>query len=258
MRNKNKFIAILGLSILTTIFGASTLFAEGTNTTTPKKPEVRKEIKSSVQIKVKEQKPKIEQIINDVKVKREEFNKKLLENKELVKTRIQEQKAEVKSKLANIKDEKKKASVEKIIVKIQQLNADTVEKLSKKLNQIEGVLVKIESRVSKAEANKVDVTEVKKEIEKAKTTISETREALVKQAQKTYIIDQTATEENLKAEIKNIRDTFNKDTKSMYEAVKKAHESVRNVATSLAKVPKIDEQPKQEETTNQEKIIINQ
>ena len=36
------------------------------------------------------------------------------------------------------------------------------------------------------------------EIEKAKTTISETREALVKQAQKTYIIDQTATEENNK------------------------------------------------------------
>jgi hypothetical protein len=44
----------------------------------------------------------------------------------------------------------------------------------------------------------------------------------------------------------------------MYDAIKKAHESVRNVATTLAKVPRVDDQPKQAEPQEQEKIIINQ
>ena len=180
------------------------------------------------------------QRIQSIKDKRAEFKTEIEAIKEQTALKINEVKTNFKESLKNIKDENKKISAEKIVDIIQGLNTKRTDNLSAKIDKIENVLVSIESRIAKANSNGLDTSLVKIEVEKAKVAIAQARDAVSVQSKKVYSVNVTS-EATLKSEMKNLRDTFSKDMKALNAVVKSAHEAVKNTATTLAKIPKIDE-----------------
>ncbi|HLP86276.1 MAG TPA: hypothetical protein VK153_00135 [Candidatus Paceibacterota bacterium] len=211
--------------------------------------EKRDEVKNEIKNLSAENKAKLEAMITSVKEQREEFKANLEVKKEEAKTKMAEMKEKLKTDLNVIKDEKKKTSAEKIVTSLQALNVKLTTNLSAKVDQIENVLVSIQSRITKGEEKGLDVTSVKAEVEKAKIAIENARKAISTQTSKTYEVKVTS-ESTLKTEMQALRDLFNKDIKIVRDQVKLAHTAVKNVATSLAKIPKINDEVETEVEVN--------
>lgn len=208
-----------------------------------KRDEFKKEIedeKNELKTIKENRKAEFEAKIEQIKERREEFKTELENKREEIKTRLSEMKSNFKEDLKKIKDENKKISAEKIVDIIQSLNTKLTNNLADKVDQIENVLVGIESRIDKAESRGLDVSSVKTEVEKAKTAIASARDAISAQSSKVYEVNIT-DEATLRAEMKGLRDIFTTDIKTVREKVKLAHTAVRDTATTLAKIPKIDE-----------------
>ena len=197
-------------------------------------------VKDEIKNLKEENKIRLEAMLKSVKSNREAFKVEFETKKEEAKVKMEEMKTRFKEGLKVIKDEDKKISAEKIVEIIAELNARLTVDLSVKVDKIENVLVGIESRINKAESKGIDVTTVKAEVVKAKTAISTARTAISTQTSKVYTVNITS-ESTLKAEMKKIRDAFSSDVKVVRETVKQAHEAVRITATTLAQIPKIDE-----------------
>lgn len=247
MRKNIKYSVSSILIILSLMLGYVVYAEETTNTNTGeneiKSNEFKNEVKGirdEVKVNLEENKTQLEQMLQLVRTKREEFKTEFEAGKEQAKLKIAEMKTNFKESLKNIKNENKKISAEKIVDTIQGLNTKTTDNLSNKIDQIENVLVSIKSRISKAESNGLDVSSVKIEVGKAEVAIVLARESISTQAGKVYTVNIT-NEAGLKAEMKKLRDTFSKDIKAVYVIVKSAHKAVSNTATTLAKIPKIDE-----------------
>ncbi|MFA5773315.1 MAG: hypothetical protein WC908_01415 [Candidatus Paceibacterota bacterium] len=208
-----------------------------------KREEVKNQIekiKTELELKREEYKNQMEAVLESVKTKREEFKNGIELNKEEAKIKIEAMKASFKESLNKIKDENKKISAEKIVETIQALNTKFTDQFSSKIDQIENVLVSIESRITKAESMGLDLSTVKTEVEKAKLAITDARSAVSAQSKKVYSVNVTS-DSALKAEMKTLRDTFSKDIKALREVVKLAHIAVKTTATTLAQIPRIDE-----------------
>ncbi|ETB63707.1 TPA: hypothetical protein DIC38_03070 [Candidatus Nomurabacteria bacterium] len=201
-------------------------------------------------------------IINNIKEKREAVIKEITQKREEFKTRFEASKEEWEAKreeiknrfeegLAKIKDEKKKEALIKIDNKLDELNVKIVEKLGERVNQIETVLVGVESRTTKAKEKGLDVKTVEDAISLAKTKITTTRESLLKQSEKIYEI-KVGEESTLKTTTQAVRDTFRADIKSLYEEIKATHDAVRKAAVALAQIPKIDEIEIEDETETED------
>lgn len=199
---------------------------------------------------------RIEAMVQSIKTQREEFKKEFEIKKEETKVKVEEMKKNLKEDLVKIKDEKKKLSTEKILEIIQDLNIKFTNKLSENVDQIENVLVSIESRISKAETKGLDVTPAKQEAEKAKLAIQSAREAITLQTTKVYGANIT-DEETLRAEMKKLRDLFKADIKIAHEKVKLAHTAVKNTAVALAKIDKIDDDSNDSENEDESKVEDN-
>ena len=209
--------------------------------------EKKDEVKDEFENQKEEQKNKRKEMVQNIKNQREEFKKEVEVKREEVKIKVEEMRSKFKEDLTKIKDEKKKISSEKILETIQNLNERLTKNLSEKVDEIENVLIGIESRISKAEEKGLDTTKTKEEVEKAKIAIKTARDAVTLQSEKVYEVNIT-TEENLKTEMKKLRDLFRMDMKTVYEKVKLAHVAVKNAAVSLAKIPKIDDDETNNET----------
>jgi len=174
------------------------------------------------------------------KKKEKNFKKEIEATREEVKLKIEDMKASFKENISKIKDENKKISSEKIITIIQALNTKFTGQLSVKIDQIENVLVGIESRISKADTNGIDTSLAKAEVLKAKEAITIARDAINTQTSKIYTIG-AVDESTLRSEMKKLRDSFGADIKTLNTKIKAAHTAVKNTATTLAKVPKVDD-----------------
>jgi hypothetical protein len=198
----------------------------------------------------------MEALIESTKLKREEMKKEFELKKEEIKNKIEGVKLTFKDDIKKIKDENKQISAEKIFTTIQELNTKITTSLSFKLDQIENSLIGVESRITKAENAGINVTLTKGQVEKAKLAITTAREAVSVQSSKVYevnITDETA----LKAEMKKLRDTFKTDISALNVKIKGAHVAVRTVATSLAKIPKIDDENTTKVESNSTTINTN-
>jgi hypothetical protein len=198
-------------------------------------------IKTDLKAKKDEIKTQLNQVVGSIKAKRDEFKAQFELDKEAAKAKIAETKATFKENIAKIKDENKKVASEKIVNTILDLNGTITNNLSNKIDQIENVLVSIESRTAKAESGGLDVTSVKTKIDAAKMTITSAREAISTQSKKTYVIGTINDEVTLKTAMKTLRDSFTKDIKTLREVVKSAHIAVSDAAATLAKIPKIND-----------------
>lgn len=208
--------------------------------TLQERKDLTQEQKDNIKSQVKELSDKQKEIIETIKIKREEFKNQMELNKETLKAKIEEARATLKTNLLKIKDERKQGIVENIADRITELNATLTERLSSRVDQIEGVLAGIKSRTDKAEKAGLDVTAVKESITKVEDAISKARASILSQSEKSYTINIT-TETALKTDVTKTRDSFKADIKATEDMVKKAHEQIVLTAKALAQIPKVDE-----------------
>jgi DNA repair exonuclease SbcCD ATPase subunit len=206
--------------------------------------EAKEALKSRLDAAREELKNKTEEARTQFEVKREQFKQEFEMKREEVRKMMEAEKAALKDRLAKIKDEKKRQAVERIANQIAELNTRRLDHFSAVLEKLEKALERIVSRIEKAAARGLDVSSPKAEVEKAKTAIVAARAAINAQAGKVYtVLTPTSTESGLKREVGNVRQLLHADLKKVEEAVRAARDAVRKVATTLAQVRGIDEEP---------------
>ncbi|MBI2409556.1 hypothetical protein HYV30_00755 [Candidatus Kaiserbacteria bacterium] len=182
--------------------------------------------------KREEAQTKIQQVRSDAKARLETARTE-------VKTKIEAERTELKAKLEKIRDERKKQAVEKIDNQITALS----ERMSKHyvvlLDKLDGVLERIEARMTKAEANGRDVAPVKEAIAAAKTAIASARSAATVQTGKTYALA-ISTEANLRPDVGRARDALRTDLEALKKAVFAARDAVHSAATKLGQIQGVD------------------
>lgn len=185
-----------------------------------------------------------------VEEKREAVKVRVEAKKVELETKQEERKAELKARLQAVKDEKKKAAVERLDKKIGEINAKLTNHWLNVLTRFEDLLGKVSSRADKAEAAGRDVSNVRVLVEKAHSAIGEAREALTAQLSKTYPFEIT-DEAALGAAVSAARTALNNDLKAVRESVQAAHKAVVEVIKALKGVPDVDK-VEQEEAPEQE------
>lgn len=212
--------------------------------------EKRTDVNTEIQKKRDELKLQIDAKRAELKAmeeqKREEFKKMVEQKREAAKQQIEIKRAEMKDRLKKIKSELKKDTVERIYDKLNEINKDRTEHFSNVMAKLDKAVERITSRTDKAGDRGLDVTTVRTEIESAKTAIAAARTAIQTQAGKTYTIT-VGTEETLKANAQAARKLLQDDLEKVRLIVKSAYEAVHKAATTLAQIPKVDEEESENE-----------
>jgi hypothetical protein len=156
-------------------------------------------------------------------------------------SRIEAKRTELQAKLQGIRDERKKAAVERIQASANKLNERMTDHFTNVLDQIDEMLHRVESRASKAEANSLDISAVTVEIANAQGAITDTREAVEAQAGKVYAVLITGSETTLRSDAGATRQALHADLTAVRDMVKAARDATRKAAVALAQIPRVDE-----------------
>jgi len=136
------------------------------------------------------------------------------------KAAIQAKRAEFTAKLQTIKDQNKKAIVERIDTRLTQINTNQTEKYTQVIGQLQTFLDKM-SITASGTAKMTEITTAQNAIDTAKAAVSA-------QAEKAYtmaITDDTA----LKLNAGTIVDQFRQDINSVYGLVLNAKQTIHNL-----------------------------
>jgi len=173
--------------------------------------------------------------------KKEEFKIRVEEAREKAKQEIEKKREELKTRLEKIKNENKKRIVERVAQQVDELNERMVKHFSEVLDKLEKTLVNIKSRIDKAKARGLDTASAEALIGSAEDAIAGARAAIEAQSAKTYTPEISGEEMKLKVEVGQARQVLHNDISSVREKVRVAYEAVRNIATALVQIPKVDE-----------------
>lgn len=171
----------------------------------------------------------------DVARRREEFKTLMDEQREKTKQRIVEKQKTLRERLQTIKEEKKRKIVEVIDARIDALNEQKTAHYASALDQMEAVLVRIEERINRAEAQGKDGAAARSAVVAAKNAIAAARSAVVTQAGKTYTIAVT-TDEKLKNDVTRAREALKIDLGATFSSVKDARDLVHKAAIAFARM----------------------
>lgn len=260
------FITLLGLMIIPSFISAQEIRQNASTTKQRPSAELKvlreqnkaeiKKIREDFSSKIKSNrasttefvKEKRQDLIKGIQEKRELFKEELIVKKELRASTTASMKLKFKEDLAKIKDENKKVRVENVSENLNELNTKIITKSTERVNKIEEILIAIESRVDKADANDVNIANVRTFILAAESAILEARNAITNQTSKDYIVS-IESEITVKTSIKNTRDLLKKDIDIVNAKIKNAHEAVRKTAIVLRSIPKINENVSTSTTT---------
>ncbi len=184
-----------------------------------------------------------EEAKNNLEQERERIKNDTAANREEMKTRLENHRVELKEKLTAIKDEKKKEAIVRVQDNLTALNLRMTKHYLSVLNKLGGVLERIISRTNKAGERGLDVASVRTAITAAQSSMTAARSAVGAQTEKTYLVE-ISEENKLKADVGSARQRLNADIKAVHRAVKAAHDAVRKAATTLARISRVDEAPK--------------
>lgn len=201
------------------------------------KSEVR-DLRNSSQEEIRARKEESKVISEE---RKEEFKTRLEEARKTAKDKLEKRKEELKERLNQVRDEQKARKVEKVAEQLNALNERMINHFSEVLVRFEKVLVNIKSRTDKAESKGWDVSAVRTMLTSAEQAIASARAAIEAQAAKTYTPEITGEENRLKVEVGQARQALHKDIVAVREKVRAAKEAVRRVATTLAQIPRIDD-----------------
>lgn len=178
--------------------------------------------------------------IERLQEKMQEFRDNVAERREALRETIAREREALRERLNIIRDERKKAAVERIDESIRRLNEVQTEHFSNVIEQMAEVLERIRSRTDKAEANGLDVSAVRIMITSAEAAIDAARAAIVAQAGKTYEITFDG-EDTLKADVGAVRRRLVGDLGDIRMRLVIARDAVRQAVVSLAQIPRVDE-----------------
>jgi len=100
---------------------------------------------------------------------------------------LEKAREQFRAQLQNIQDERKRQIISRIEQNLNNLNKKIVDQLSLRLERLESLLAKINSRAKKMEDEGLVVTEALAKIETAQANIGDIREILSQQAEKVYV-----------------------------------------------------------------------
>ena len=156
-------------------------------------------------------------------------------------SQIEAKRAELQARMTTIRDERKKQAVERIYTQVNKLNERMTGHFTNVLDQIDEMLDRVENRMSKAEANGLDVSTVTPEIANAEAVIALARASVQTQAAKVYAVQTTGDETTLRSEVGKTRQALHADLTAVREKVKAARDAVRKAAVALAQIPRANE-----------------
>jgi len=181
-----------------------------------------------------------ERVRSEIMEMRDDFKTRMDAEKAELQGEIQDKREALRAQLQKVKDERRREVVERIDVRLDELNARMLDHFSNVLDRLEDVLERIASRADKAEGRGLDVSTVRTAITDALSSITSARSAVQVQAGKTCIVTVT-TENNLRVDVGKARKCLHDNLTVVREAVKAAKEAVRKAATTLAQIPRVDE-----------------
>ncbi len=195
--------------------------------------------------------PRLEQhqeMQDQMENRREELKKDLEAKREQMKDRMEQHHQELKDKLKTFRDQRKAQIAERVQNNLTALNERMITHFTNVLDRLEKILERIVSRTDKTEKNGRDVSAVRLAISKAETAIAAARGAVETQTGKTYPVE-VGDESTVRADVSAARQALHKDLKTVHEAIVAAREAVHKAATSLGKIPKVDENPSKNATS---------
>jgi len=155
--------------------------------------------------------------------------------KEVENTTVAGKKLEFKEKVKEIKDAKKRVTVQTIDENITKDNEKWMNYLTNVLNRLSAILEKIKIKTDEAEAQGKDITKVREGITEAQTAIAEAQTAVNEERDKTYTIT-LGDESNLGQGVSTTVREFRSEVNSVFEKVKTARQAVRDTLSSLKTV----------------------
>lgn len=142
---------------------------------------------------------------------------------------------EFKQRIAQIRDERKKAIVEKINSKIQNANTRLTNKMNKALDKLAQILNGIKEKAEALKAAGEDTAILDNAIAAAETAIIDARTAVTAQAGKVYSVNIT-DEANLRNTIGQMVSQFRLDIQAVHKLVVNAKQAVAKAISELAKL----------------------
>lgn len=169
--------------------------------------------------------------------------------KEQFKASLQEQRTAFKQKLAQIKDQRKKATVEQIDTHIQNINIRSTTMMSNSLTRLSTILDRAATKASTL--NPTGTQDANPPVNEARTKIAIAQEAVASQAAKQYVISIT-DETNLGQAVRTTLNLLRTDLKATHTLVVDAKMTVVNAIRTLAKTHKDSDKTASPEATTEQ------
>jgi len=157
----------------------------------------------------------------DIQERREDRNEKVKKERE-----------ELRKKMEGIRDERKKLLVQNIAARLDALNDRMIENLEERLNHLEDVALKIDSRADQMATDGHNVSRARTALGAAEDLIDDARALLTTQASKTYPI-KISDEEHVRENVQAAREALHTDISKIREKAKDAHRALGDAAFAL-------------------------
>lgn len=170
--------------------------------------------------------------VADIKERRETFHEELKIKREEAKEVFAEKREAFKGKLKAIGDERKQAVVERLDIRMNEVNEHRTSKMSEHLDKMSEILEKLIARAAEAEANGEDTSGVDSAVSSAQSAISAAQTAVTAQAGKDYVVT-ISTETGLGSDVRSMMNTLQSDLKGVHAQVVTARQAVSAAIRAL-------------------------
>lgn len=177
----------------------------------------------------------IKEVHEDLIKSRKDFMETLKEKRKDAHEEFKTKQEEFQQKLAGIRDERKKALVEKLSVRCQEINKKRTDAMTGMLTKLSSILENITNRATTAEAAGKDMASVNTAVATAQTAIENAQTAVANQAGKECVIT-INSEKTLRADVGATISALEKDIKLAHDAVVAARKAVGDAVKALGLV----------------------
>lgn len=147
----------------------------------------------------------------------------------------QQKREEFKTRLQTIRNERKKAAVERIDTKIANTNEVHTVRFTSILVKLQSILDRVSQKAQEAKANGKDTAVLDSSIVSAQAAIDSAKAAVSAQAAKTYAI-QISDEATLRNSVGATTSQFKKDLRDVHKAIVEAKQAVQKAVSELARI----------------------
>ncbi|MBI4079280.1 MAG: hypothetical protein HY429_03230 [Candidatus Levybacteria bacterium] len=169
---------------------------------------------------------------------KENFKDTIQQMREEAREQFKAKREAFREKLVTIRDERKKAIVERVDTKMAAVNQKRTDIMSQALIRIEEKLTTLAQKIAEAKASGKDTALSEKALTDAQAALDAAKTAVETQAGKEYIIT-IDTEALLRKTVGTTVSQLQKDLRATHKAVVEAKQAAQNVVLELAKLGRV-------------------